>query len=95
MTESTKDYQSMTDLLGHTRYLSPKKGRVLDERAGLNRWFSDTFKKDGKVIALKTAHLKLNDLYYLKSCVIDRIQRQDIITARKYFYYSIKTAITK
>ena len=90
--ESAPAYESMTDLLGRVRYLSPKRGRPLDERAGLVKYFADTFKKDGKVLALRLAHLKLPDLYYLQSGVKDRLNRQDLETARKWFYFSTKTS---
>jgi len=86
------EYSTMQDLLGNTRYLSPKKGRALDERAGLVKYFADLFQKDGKVLALRLAHLKLPDLYYIQSEVKDRLNRQDLETARKWFYYSTKTS---
>lgn len=78
------------DLFNIERFITPRG--ILNERAGLNKWFADTFGKDGKMIALRTAHIEaIGDLYALKSQVADRLQRNGIESARKYFFWITKT----
>lgn len=90
--ESESNLQSMTDLLGNTRYLSPKRGTPISERAGIVKYFADTFGLNGKRLAIKMSHLKdLGDLYFLKSEITDTINRRGLVAGRKAFYYKIRT----
>ena len=84
--------QSITDLLGHTRYLSPQKGKPLDERASLIKWFSDTFNLNPVRLAIKMSHIKnIDDLYFLQSDTKDIIERKELTAARKAMYARIRT----
>lgn len=75
------------DLFNIERYLTPKG--ALNERAGVIKWFADTFNKDGKVLALRLSYIKdISDLYALQSQVKDRLQRNGLVAARKYFYWA-------
>ena len=81
----------VTDLFSIERYLKPK-GVPMDERAGVVKYFADTFKKDGKVLAIRLSYIKeIWDLYALKSQVEDRIERNGLVAARKYFYWRTET----
>ena len=90
--ESESNLQSMTDLLGNTRYLSPKSGTPISERAGIVKYFADTFGLNGKRLAIKMSHIKnIDDLYYLQSDTKDIIKRKGLTAARKAMYARIRT----
>jgi len=68
--------QPISDLFGNERYMKAKDGkqvRFLDERSGLVKYFHDRAEdRHGArfniaYIGMQLAHLKLPDLYYLKS----------------------------
>ena len=63
----------------------------LSERALAIKYFVETFKLNPKRLAPKLAHIETRDLYPLQSQVKDRLQRQNKETARKWFYWSIRT----
>lgn len=83
--------ESIKDLFNVTRFLH--KGAVLNERAGAIKYFVDTFNLNPKRLAPKLAHLNVDLLYTLQSEVKDRISRQDLLTARKYFWWAVKTTV--
>lgn len=83
--------ESLTDLFGRYRLIKAT-GKPLDERATIIKWFADTFKKDGKVLALRLSYIKdIGDLYALKSQVSDRLTRDGLVAARKYFYWATES----
>lgn len=72
------------------------KPKVKSERADLIGYFhSKLLNKDGqpfkpRVIAIKLAHLTLEDLYYLKSVSEDLLNRQGLTAMSKHFWWSIR-----
>jgi len=91
-TSNESGYESVKDLFGRYALSVPsKKTKRTSERAEAIKYFVETFKLNPKRLAPKMAHIPTEDLYPLQSQVKDRIQRQDITTARKYFYWAIKT----
>lgn len=82
--------ESLADLFGRYRTLTPK-GKPLDERAELIRYFSEEFKREPRVVGVRLAHYKLDELYGLQSAYKDRLQRNGRDTARKYFWWVTKT----
>lgn len=88
------EYSSMGDVFKRYAPLERvKKPRKTSERAEAIKYFVETFKLNPKRLAPKMSHIQTNDLYPLQSQVKDRVQRQGIETARKYFYWTIKTSI--
>ena len=81
--------------LGFKRYAQTERVKKTSERAEAIRFFVETFKLNPKRLAPKLAHIQTRDLYPLQSGVKDRLQRQNKETARKWFYWSIKTVIPK
>ena len=77
--------------LGFKRYAQTGRVKKTSERAEAIRFFVDTFKLNPKRLAPKLAHIETRDLYPLQSGVKDRLQRQNKETARKWFYWSIRT----
>ena len=86
----TEGLIQIADLGLFKRYAQTERVKKTSERAEAIRYFVDTFKLNPKRLAPKLAHIETRDLYPLQSQVKDRIQRQGITTARKYFYWSIK-----
>lgn len=43
-----------------------------------------------KRIAVLLGHLTVKDLYYMKSCFVDRMKRNGVEAAQKWFWYSLK-----
>lgn len=81
---------SFADLWGRIRTALPK-GRVLDERSELIKYFSQKLERPAKFIGVRLAHYSLSDLYALKSSFNDRLQRDGKETARKYWWWVTKT----
>lgn len=88
----TDGYQTAQDLFGRVRIF--KEAKPLDERATLVHYFhSNAYDKEGKrfdvsYIGYRLAHLKLNDLYYLKSVCEDSARRG--FNWNKTFFGSLK-----
>lgn len=88
------EYKRISDLFGRYAQLERmEKPRKTSERAEALRYFVETFNLNPKRLAPKMSHIKTNDLYPLQSQVKDRIHRQGIETARKYFYWTIRTTV--
>lgn len=91
MTPST--LVSCSDLFGRYRLIK-KEGRVMDERATLLKYFHEHARdKLGdpfaiSYIGLILSHLKIQDLYYLKSVLESETKRGGIWN--KIFFGSIK-----
>lgn len=86
--------KSLSDIVDHI----PKPVRVrTSERSELIRFFHENlFDKSGKPytaqrIAIKLAHLSIDDLYYLKSVFSDVLRRSGQTAAQKYFWWSLKS----
>jgi hypothetical protein len=83
------------DLFGNDRFL--KDGKVVNERAGLIGHFQRRARdKRGNrfhpaYIGLILAHLKIEDLYYLKSVLADRERTLPNFNWNKTFFGMIKT----
>lgn len=86
----TEGFTSAQDLFGNVRIFKPQ-GKVESERSSVLRFFVDKTGRDAKYIAIRTAHFSLEQLYYLQSAWKDREHRDGVETARKHFYYMIKT----
>ena len=86
----TEGFATGNDLFGGTRIFK-EKGKVESERSSAVRWFVEKTGRDPKYIAIRTAHFSLEQLYYLQSAWRDRENRDGVDTARKHFYYMIKT----
>lgn len=89
------EIKSAQDLFGNRHFLEPKKVQAISERAGLVKFFVDTFHLNPARLGPKLAHIKTPDLYPLISQVKDRLNRQDLTTARKYFWWAIGTEEVK
>lgn len=90
----TEGLIQIADLGLFKRYAQPERVKKTSERAEAIRFFVETFKLNPKRLAPKLAHIETRDLYPLQSGVKDRLQRQNKETARKWFYWSIKTIPT-
>lgn len=81
------------DLFGRMRTALPK-GRVLNERAELVEWFSRKMDRNPKQIAVRLAHLKLSDLYYMQSDYKDIQRRRGTEAAVKMLWAVTRTTKT-
>lgn len=94
----TGDMESITDLFGKYRLMKPG-GKTLDERATLIKYFHERARdKEGQLfevsyIGMRLSHLKVNDLYYLKSICESESKRGSIWN--KVFFGSISTPKTR
>ena len=82
--------ESIADLFGRFRTLLPK-GKVLNERAELVKYFSEALKRPPQYIGVRLGHYTLSDLYGLKSAYSDRLVRNGKVQADKYWWYITKT----
>lgn len=88
----------ISDLFSITRYLKPS-GKVLNERAGLIKYFHEHARNklddkfDVSYIGMILAHLKLQDLYYLKSLLESETKRGG--NWNKIFFGSLYTPKTR
>lgn len=82
--------ESIADLFGRLRTALPK-GRVLDERAELIKWFSTKMERKPQQIGVRLAHLTLSDLYYLQSDYKDIQRRRGTVAAVKMLWAVTRT----
>lgn len=86
------DPLAVSDLFSITRYLQPKDGKPMNERAGLLKYFLDNAedrsgnKLEPARMGKMLSHLTLTDLYYFKSSLE---QRRDV-SWNKAFWGSLK-----
>lgn len=94
----------ISDLFGNARYF--QKGKPLDERATLVKFFCEELARQPRFLGVRLGHYTLSDLYALKSQFKDRLRRPCHVclavgatgscihsrdTAAKYFWYITKT----
>lgn len=82
--------EAIKDLFNIDRYLTPK-GKVLDERATLIKFFADAVERPPHVVGIRLAHFNLSLLYALKSGYQDRLTRNGREAAHKWFWWSTRT----
>lgn len=82
--------ESIADLFGRLRTSLPK-GRVLDERAELIKFFVEQTGKKPMQTGVRLAHYSISELYALKSAYTDRLNRNGKETADKYYWWITKT----
>ena len=74
-----------------------KEVKIKSERAELIKFFVDNLrnKKDekfpAKMIAIKLSHIPTKDLYYMISVFKDKVNRDGLQSANKWFWWSIKS----
>ena len=83
--------ESIADLFGRFRTLLPK-GKVLNERAELVKYFSEEMKREPKVTGIRLGHYTLDQLYALQSAYKDRLHRNGKETAIKYLWAVSRTS---
>lgn len=81
--------ESIADIFGRRRTIV--RGKPLSERAELVRYFSEKLDRSPKHIGIRLSHYTLSDLYALQSAYKDRLERNGITTAQKYFWWITKT----
>lgn len=67
------------------------KGRVLNERAELVKWFSSKMDRKPQQIGVRLAHLTLSDLYYMQSDYKDVQRRRGTEAAVKMLWAVTRT----
>ena len=82
------DYSSAQDLFG--RFHLVRDGKPLNERATLIQYFSGEIRRNPKLLAIRTAHYTLDQLYALRSGYVDR-KRESLSKAQKWFWYITRT----
>ena len=84
--------EHIADLFGNYRTIKPG-GKVLDERRELVKFFCKTFDyKRPDLMGMRLAHYKtISDLYAIKSGVNDRLKRDGLVRARKWFFWVTDT----
>ena len=88
--------ESLNTLFGG--YSVIKRGKPLNERAMLIKFFVDEGFEDKKgkklspaYLGKRLAHYTVDDLYALKSSYTDRLNRNSKLQAVKYFWFITKT----
>jgi preprotein translocase subunit Sec61beta len=93
-TEDDNKIVAIKDLFGKERFL--KKGKVLNERAGLIKYFHERARNklgdpfDVSYIGMLLAHLTVQDLYAFKSMLDDRERTLPNFNWNKTFFGMIK-----
>lgn len=95
--------ESIADIFGRMRTIFPK-GKVLDERAELVKYFEGEINKSrgtrgnlsSKFFGTRLSHYSLSELYALQSGYKDRLKRDGRETADKYWWAITRTTnVTK
>ncbi|MBT9167798.1 MAG: hypothetical protein DDT19_01141 [Syntrophomonadaceae bacterium] len=74
-------------LKGYT--LPVVKGK--SERGELVKFFADAVERPPRVVAIRLSHYSVSELYAVKSGFSDRLTRNGIVAARKYFWAISRT----
>jgi hypothetical protein len=82
-----------SDLFGRYRIL--KGDKAINERAGLIKFFTEKTGKEAKVIGIRLAHYKIDELYALQSGYNDRVRTGNKETADKWFWFTTRTKVVK
>lgn len=84
--------ESFADLWGKTRTILPK-GRVLDERAELVKWFCNKMEREARQIGPRLAHLSVEHLYTIQSEYKDIVNRRGYVPGVKYLWAITRTEL--